>query len=81
MTLIAVFVIQVADHGPGIPPDQLESVFRPFYRLEKSGGRKTGGSGLGLTIVRQLVDANKWHIQLLPNSGGGTMAVLTIPCK
>ena len=72
-------VIQITDHGPGIPPELVEAVFRPFYRLEKSRGSGTGGSGLGLAIVRQLADANRWEVQLLPVPGGGTNAVLTIP--
>lgn len=72
-------IIQIKDHGPGIPPALVEAVFRPFYRLEKSRGSGTGGSGLGLAIVRQLADANKWDVQLLPVPGGGTKAVVTIP--
>lgn len=72
--------IQIIDQGPGIPHEHAEAVFRPFYRLEKSRGSKTGGSGLGLAIVQQLADANKWKVELLPNPGGGTKAVLTMPC-
>lgn len=72
-------VIHVFDRGPGIPPDQVESVFRPFYRLEASRSTATGGSGLGLAIARQLADANGWKIELLPREGGGTEARLTIP--
>ncbi|BCB26279.1 ATPase [Sulfurimicrobium lacus] len=72
-------VIRVLDRGPGIPPDQVESVFRPFFRLESSRSSATGGSGLGLAIARQLADANGWKIELLPREGGGTEARLTIP--
>ena len=72
-------VIQIIDQGPGIPVDQTEAVFRPFYRLEKSRGSKTGGSGLGLAIVRQLADANHWKVQLLASSEGGLKAEITIP--
>lgn len=71
-------VIHVLDRGPGIPPDQVESVFRPFYRLEASRSTATGGSGLGLAIARQLADANGWKIELLPREGSGTEARLTI---
>ena len=71
-------MIQILDHGPGIPPEQLESVFRPFYRLESSRSVTTGGSGLGLAIARQLADANGWKIELLPREGGGTAARLTL---
>ena len=72
-------VIRVLDRGPGIPADQVENVFRPFYRLESSRSSATGGSGLGLAIARQLADANGWQIQLLPRDGGGTEARLVIP--
>jgi len=72
-------VIRVLDRGPGIPQAELENVFRPFYRLESSRNHATGGSGLGLAIARQLSDANGWIIELLPRSGGGTEARLTLP--
>ncbi len=71
-------IIDIIDLGNGIPENQIEAVFRPFYRLEKSRGSKTGGSGLGLAIVKQLADANNWEIQLLPNEYGGTTARLII---
>lgn len=72
--------IAILDRGAGIPQEHLEAVFRPFFRLEKSRGSKTGGSGLGLAIVQQLATANQWKVQLLERDGGGTKAVLTIPC-
>ncbi|MFN3397055.1 MAG: ATP-binding protein [Sulfurimicrobium sp.] len=72
-------VIRVLDRGQGIPPDKMESVFRPFFRLESSRSSATGGSGLGLAIARQLADANGWKIELLPRQGGGTEARLTLP--
>lgn len=72
-------VIRVLDRGPGIPPQEIENVFRPFYRLESSRSTTTGGSGLGLAIAKQLADVNGWSIALLPRAGGGTEARLTIP--
>jgi two-component system osmolarity sensor histidine kinase EnvZ len=72
-------VIRVLDRGPGIPPDEAENVFRPFYRLESSRSVTTGGSGLGLAIAKQLADINDWRIELLPREGGGTEARLTMP--
>lgn len=71
--------IQVLDRGPGIPPDQLDAVFTPFYRIESSRNRSTGGSGLGLAIVRQLCEANQWRITLLNRDEGGTEACVVIP--
>ncbi|MBU1424746.1 MAG: HAMP domain-containing protein [Gammaproteobacteria bacterium] len=71
-------VIRILDRGPGIPAQELENVFRPFYRLESSRSNSTGGSGLGLAIARQLAEANGWNIELLLRPGGGTEAKLTI---
>ncbi len=71
--------IGVLDRGPGIPVEQREAVFRPFYRLEGSRSREEGGSGLGLAIVRQLVDAYGWRIVLSDRAGGGLAALLVIP--
>ncbi len=70
--------LRVLDRGPGIAPDQLEAVFRPFYRIESSRSGATGGSGLGLAIARQLADANGWQIKLLVREGGGTEARLSL---
>ena len=71
-------VIRVLDRGPGIPPEEVENVFRPFYRLESSRSITTGGSGLGLAIARQLAEVNGWKIELLPRAEGGTEARLTV---
>jgi len=71
--------IQILDQGPGIPAEQREAVFQPFFRLEKSRSSKTGGSGLGLAIVRQLASINGWVVDLFERAGGGTRARLTIP--
>lgn len=63
--------IEVLDRGPGIPEDQREAVFRPFHRLEQSRSLSTGGSGLGLSIVRQLAEANGCKVEVLSREGGG----------
>ena len=73
--------ICVLDRGPGIPPQEAENVFRPFYRLESSRSTATGGSGLGLAIARQLAETNGWSITLLARAGGGTEACLIIPAQ
>ena len=72
-------VFQVIDDGPGIPPEDREKVFRPFYRLEGSRSRATGGSGLGLAIVAQLCEAHGWRIRLDSSDSGGTVAEVTVP--
>lgn len=70
--------IRVRDGGAGIPEDQLEKVFRPFYRLEASRAQATGGTGLGLAIVRQLAETNGWKVTLANRPQGGLEAVLEI---
>jgi two-component system osmolarity sensor histidine kinase EnvZ len=72
-------VIFVLDRGPGIPEQEREAVFRPFYRLEQSRNRSTGGSGLGLAIARQLAIANGIEIRLGTRRGGGTVASVHLP--
>ncbi len=71
--------IRILDRGLGVPEEQRELVFRPFYRLEQSRNHRTGGSGLGLAIAQQLALANGWQVALHPRDGGGTCAVVTLP--
>jgi two-component system osmolarity sensor histidine kinase EnvZ len=70
--------IVVRDFGPGIALDQLEKVFRPFYRIEASRSLSTGGSGLGLAIARQLAESQGWRLSM-QNRPDGLDAVLEIP--
>ena len=70
--------ITVSDRGAGIPEDQLEAVFQPFFRLESSRNRASGGTGLGLAIARQLANAMNATLTLHPRSGGGLEARLTL---
>ena len=71
--------IEIADRGPGIPPEEVEAVFRPFHRLPSANGQTSGGSGLGLAIANQLALKHDWTIKLLPRQGGGTVAKLSLP--
>ena len=71
--------IVVEDDGPGIPPDELENVFAPFYRVEKSRGAGPGGVGLGLSVVRAVADAHGGHVRLENRDGGGLSAILEFP--
>ncbi len=73
-----ILVIEVLDRGPGLTAEESEAVFQPFYRLEHSRSEETGGSGLGLSIVRQLAQANHCTVRLLPRDGGGTCAEITL---
>ena len=71
--------ITVCDRGPGIPEDQLEHVLQPFYRVEGSRNRDTGGAGLGLAIATQLTRAIGGSLQLSNRHGGGLAAIVTLP--
>lgn len=70
---------EVRDRGPGIPPAELERVFDPFYRLEASRSRDTGGTGLGLTIARSIAQAHGGALVLANRPEGGLVARLTLP--
>jgi two-component system osmolarity sensor histidine kinase EnvZ len=71
--------ILVDDDGPGIPPDKREEVFRPFYRIEGSRSRETGGTGLGLTIARDVIHGHGGDIVLDDSPWGGLRAKLSLP--
>ena len=71
--------IVIRDHGPGIPDDQLERVFEPFYRLEESRNRDSGGTGLGLTIARGIAESHGGRLVLANHAAGGLEARLTLP--
>jgi two-component system osmolarity sensor histidine kinase EnvZ len=72
-------VVFILDRGPGIPEAEREAVFRPFYRLEHSRSRRTGGSGLGLAVARQLAIANDIEIHIGDRKGGGTLVTVSLP--
>lgn len=74
-----VLEITVDDDGPGIPPEQLEDVFRPFFRLDPSRNPKTGGVGLGLTIARDIARAHGGELSLGQSPAGGVRAVVRLP--
>jgi signal transduction histidine kinase len=71
--------LRVLDEGPGIAPAELEKVFEPFYRLEGSRSRETGGTGLGLTIARNIAQMHGGDLTLLNRPQRGLEAVLTLP--
>lgn len=71
--------VQVKDDGPGIPMEALESVFEPFHRLDASRNRGTGGTGLGLTIARQVVQRHGGLLTLANRPEGGLVATICLP--
>jgi signal transduction histidine kinase len=71
--------ITVADTGEGIPPEHLPFIFERFYRVDKSRTRATGGSGLGLTIAKRLVDAHGGTITVTSQQGKGSAFTFSLP--
>lgn len=71
--------VVIDDDGPGIPNDQLEAVFQPFYRIESSRSRHTGGTGLGLYIARDLATQQGASLSLENRPAGGLRARLLLP--
>jgi len=72
-------VISVIDTGVGIPEDSVSHVFERFYRVDKARSRKSGGSGLGLSIVRNMVERNGGHILVESTVGKGSIFTLVFP--
>lgn len=72
-------LVEVADTGEGIAPDDLPHVFDRFYRSEKSRSRVTGGAGLGLAIARGIVEAHGGRIWIASERGRGTQVRFTLP--
>ncbi len=71
--------VMVIDHGPGISAEHHEAVFEPFYRLEGSRNRNSGGVGMGMTIARDAARRMGGDLSLAETPGGGLTAVLILP--
>lgn len=71
--------IRIRDRGPGIAGAELAKVFDPFYRIESSRSRESGGTGLGLTIARNIAEQHGGSITLANHPGGGLEATLQLP--
>ena len=72
-------ILTVLDTGMGIPEDSLEHIFERFYRVDKARSRKSGGSGLGLSIVHNMVVRNNGHISVDSTFGQGTVFTVVFP--
>jgi signal transduction histidine kinase len=73
------FVVEIDDDGPGIPEPEHERVFAPFYRIETSRSRETGGTGLGLAVARSILHAHGGDIRLAARAGGGLRVAIFVP--
>jgi two-component system OmpR family sensor kinase len=71
--------LEVADDGPGLPPEQVARLFERFYRVDSSRSRARGGSGLGLAIVQAIVQASQGSVSCSSAVGAGTSFVLRFP--
>lgn len=69
--------LSVIDTGYGIPPEELQQIFEPFYRVNKSRSRKTGGAGLGLSIVKTIVEKHGWQVSVDSVLGQGSTFTIT----
>jgi signal transduction histidine kinase len=72
-------VVRVLDHGIGIPPDELSFIFEPFYRVDKSRSKRTGGYGLGLSLCKTIMEAHGGRIEVDSKPGRGTCVSLFFP--
>jgi len=71
--------VDIADQGTGLEPEELSMVFERFYRGDKARSRITGGAGLGLSIVRQLVEAHGGRVWAESGTGEGATFSFTLP--
>jgi signal transduction histidine kinase len=72
-------VVQIIDNGIGIPPEELAFIFEPFYRVDKSRSKDTGGYGLGLSLCKTIMDAHDGKIEVASEPGEGTTVSLFFP--
>ncbi len=71
--------VRVSDDGPGIPEADLENIFEPFFRVDRSRTKSTGGYGLGLSICKRIMEAHGGSISVERNPGRGTSFLLRLP--
>jgi signal transduction histidine kinase len=72
-------LVEIADDGPGLPDAELGEVLEPFYRLEASRSRETGGSGLGLSIAKAVAESHGGELRLRNGDSGGLVATIAVP--
>lgn len=72
-------IIDIRDNGPGIPPQEKEKVFKKFYRIGNEDTRKTKGTGLGLYIVKSIIEGHNGKVRILDNLPKGSVFRITLP--
>lgn len=68
--------VKVTDFGPGIPDNELSNIFEPFYRIDKSRSKDTGGYGLGMSLCKKIMEAHRGEISIKSSKGAGTTVYL-----
>ena len=72
-------VVRVSDTGCGIPEEYRESIFQPFFRVDKSRSRQMGGVGLGLALVHEIAVLHGGSVRAEPGNKVGTVFIVTLP--
>lgn len=74
-------ILRISDHGPGLPENELQNIFRPFYRVDTARQRDTGGFGIGLAIAERAIRLHHGQVYAINRVGGGITMVVTLPCN
>lgn len=74
-------IVKVRDSGPGIPEEEIPFLFERFFRGTGRGGRRAGGTGIGLAIVKEIVDSHRGRIEVESRPGAGTTFVVSLPLR
>lgn len=77
----AAFRVEITDEGTGIPQEFREQIFEPFFRIEPSRSRQLGGAGLGLSLVRAVIDLHNGTVEVENAPGGGSCFTVVLPCR
>ncbi len=72
-------IVEISDDGPGVPPDMREQIMKPFYRIDPSGTRESGGVGLGLAIVSRILELHGAKVTIDKADGGGAKFITRWP--
>jgi two-component system, OmpR family, phosphate regulon sensor histidine kinase PhoR len=75
----AMLAFAVADHGDGIAPEHLPRLTERFYRVDSGRSRSVGGTGLGLSLVKHIVDRHRGHLEIRSTLGAGTTVSVLLP--
>jgi two-component system sensor histidine kinase CpxA len=78
---VRMVILDVSDDGPGLPENELENIFRPFYRVDDARERDTGGFGVGLAIAERAVRLHHGEVRARNRPDGGLVVSLSLPCQ